>query len=101
MTSPVLPARATVAPDVLFQELDGESVLLNLRSDRYFGLDDVGTRMWQLVVDHGDLATVLGVLLDDYAVEEAVLQRDLATFIAQLAEAGLLIVDPVAGDGGR
>jgi hypothetical protein len=35
------------SPEVLVQELEGEAVLLNLASERYFGLDDVGTRIWQ------------------------------------------------------
>ena len=42
-----LTMRASIPPDVLLQELQGESVLLNLSSGRYFGLNGVGTRMWQ------------------------------------------------------
>jgi len=36
-------------PDVLSQEVDGETVLLNLNSENYFGLDEIGTRIWQLL----------------------------------------------------
>ena len=41
--------RATVPTNVLIRFLDQESVLLNLETERYFGLDAVGTRMWQVV----------------------------------------------------
>ena len=40
-------------------------------------LDDIGTRIWQLLVEHGDVATVVEGLLAEYDVGEAVLNRDL------------------------
>ena len=41
--------RITVPEHVLMRELEGESVLLNLDSERYFGLDETGTRMWSVL----------------------------------------------------
>jgi hypothetical protein len=38
-----------ISPDVLFQEVSGETVLLDLESEHYFGLDAVGTRIWGLI----------------------------------------------------
>jgi len=42
-----------VGKDVVFRELDGEAVILNLETGTYFGLDTVGTRIWQFCQDHG------------------------------------------------
>ncbi|MBT6125779.1 MAG: PqqD family protein, partial [Halieaceae bacterium] len=39
----------TLSPDVISQEVSGETVLLDLNSEHYFGLDEVGTRIWQLI----------------------------------------------------
>ena len=58
-----LPARVAIPPDVLFQELEGECVLLNLDTGRYYSLDDVGTRMRQLLAEHGNVATMAEQLL--------------------------------------
>jgi len=41
--------RVIVPEHVLVRVLDKESVLLNIETERYFGLDETGTRMWQLV----------------------------------------------------
>jgi len=41
--------RVAVPSHVLVRVLDGESVFLNLETERYFGLDETGTRMWQLL----------------------------------------------------
>jgi hypothetical protein len=74
-------------------------VLLNLQNDHYYGLDDVGTRMWQRLAEQGQPEAAVQALLADYAgqVDEASLRRDLATLIARLAAEGLLTVSDVAG----
>jgi len=92
-----LPARVAVAPNVLFQELEGESVLFNMQNDHYFGLDDVGTEAWRLLAAHGEVEPVVAQMLADYGhdVDEATLRRDLADLIGQLVKAGLLNVPPV------
>ncbi|MSP13538.1 MAG: PqqD family protein [Chloroflexi bacterium] len=89
-----LPDRVIVAPDVLFQKLDQESVLLDLKREIYYGLDDVGTSMWQLLVDLGEIPAVLQQLRIEYEVDEETLRADLAGLISQLAEEGLLAVEP-------
>jgi hypothetical protein len=88
----LLPATVAVSPDVLSQELEGETVVLDLRSERYYVLDDVGTRMWQLLATLGDPAAVCARMLDEYDVDAESLRRDLGALIAKLAEAGMVEV---------
>jgi hypothetical protein len=85
-----LPPTVVVSPDVVSQELDGETVLLDLRSEQYYVLDDVGTRMWQLLTTLPDLAAVCAQLLEEYEVDEPTLRRDLSALIAKLAEVGMV-----------
>jgi hypothetical protein len=88
-----LPTRVTFSDEVLFQELEGETVLLDLRSGRYFILDDVGTRMWQVLHEHGDPAAARAVLVDEYDVDAETLEGDLAALISRLSDAGLVGVE--------
>ena len=81
-----------IPEDVVFRELDGEAVLLNLESGIYFGLDPVGTRIWQLVEEHRALRRVLEALLAEYEASAAVLEADLVRFVEQLRGKGLLTV---------
>lgn len=78
------------SPEVLFQPLGEEAVLLNLENNRYYGLNEVGARMWQLLQEHGDLDAVVAQMVAEYEVEEAVLRQDLQTLIAQLIEQEML-----------
>lgn len=47
--------RVSVPEAVLVRELDGESILLNLKTESYFGLDRTGTRMWSLLTAGGSI----------------------------------------------
>jgi hypothetical protein len=76
--------------DVLIQELQGESVLLNVQTGRYFGLDEVGTRMWAVLTASGSLRAAFETLLAEYDVDEQQLQQDLRTLVEKLVEHGLL-----------
>jgi hypothetical protein len=82
--------RILVPEDVLVQELEGESVLLNLKSERYFGLDEVGTRMWAVLSNSESIQQAYDVLLGEYEVEPHVLRRDLLNLIDRLIEHGLV-----------
>lgn len=82
--------RVTPRSDVLFRELDGESVLLNMGTGKYFGLDPVGTRMWQVLVEVQDVDTTCSRLLEEYEVDETRLREDLQKLIHELAEHQLI-----------
>jgi hypothetical protein len=87
-----LSSRAKPSDDVLFQEVGGEAVLLNLANERYFGLDPVGTRIWVLLGEDGDLQQVFDTLCAEYEVEPSRLETDLLTLVGELADAGLVTV---------
>ena len=78
--------------DVLFQEVGGEAVLLNLNSESYFGLNDVGTRIWILLVENNNLQSVLDLLLDEYDVAPEQLQTNLLSLVDDMEKAGLVKV---------
>ena len=82
-----------ISPDVLAQEVSDETVLLDLRSENYFGLDDVGTRFWQLLQDDNELETVFDVLLQEYDVDPEQLQSDLDNLLSELERTGLIQIE--------
>jgi ornithine carbamoyltransferase len=101
MTIESLSRKVRISPEVLVQEVGGESVLLDLASERYFGLDAVGTRVWQMMRDLGDLQDVHRAMLEEYQVEDRCLGADLNALVAKLADAGLISVEPSTTDVGR
>ena len=86
--------RAVVPPHVLVRLLDGESVLLNLETERYFGLDSTGTRMWELATTSPTIESAYKKLIEEFEVEPGVLRSHLTDLLSQLKENGLLNVLP-------
>lgn len=85
-----------VLPDgVVVQEIQGESVLLQLASGHYYSLDAVGTRMLQALLAAPSLADACDRLLGEYDAEPERLRRDLEGLADQLLEQGLLLARPV------
>jgi ornithine carbamoyltransferase len=85
--------KITFADTVFAQEVDGEMVLLDMNSENYFGLDAVGTDIWQAMQEKENLTEVFEVLLEQYEVEEDILKTDLITFVKKLEESGLVKVE--------
>lgn len=79
-----------LSPDVISQEVSGETVLLDLESENYFGLDEVGTRVWQLIKETNELQIIFDTLLKEYDVSEERLQLDLTTLLAEIEGMGLV-----------
>ncbi len=67
-----------------------ETVLLDLGSECYFGLDAVGTRVWQLLQQGASLAMVYECLLKEFAATPEQLHTDLIEFVHNLCETGLI-----------
>jgi hypothetical protein len=84
--------RVAVPQDVLLQELEGETVFLNLDGGRYFGLDEVGTRIWKALTTAESIASAYDVLLAEYDVDPQVLRRDVEDLVEKLVNHGLLMV---------
>lgn len=80
------------ADDVLFQEVSGEVVILDLKSECYFGLDEVGTRIWQLLEEGRNGREIHHQLLQEFEVGTEQLERDLVTHLTELIDKGLLEV---------
>jgi len=85
-----------LSPDVISQEVSGETVLLDLESENYFGLDEVGTRIWQLIKETNDLNTIYNTLLKEYEVSGERLQQDLTTLLTEIEGLGLIVLEAAA-----
>lgn len=87
--------RAEMLPHVLVRFLDKESVLLNLETERYFGLDETGTRMWQLVTAAPNIDAAYQELQNEFDVESELLRLHLTELLGRLVDNGLLQIQPV------
>ena len=89
----ILPDRLTTSSDVVVRQVGGETVLLDIVSGTYFGLDPVGARVWQLIESGectlGDACDRIGT---EYEVPRDVLEQDVFALAEKLVEHGLAVV---------
>ena len=90
MTAPDLTARVRPRADVLMRDLEGEAVIVELTSGRYFGLDEIGTDIWRWIEEHQQLSAVHEAMTTRYEVAAPDAERDLLQLVGELLEAGLL-----------
>ena len=83
--------RVRVADDVLISNLQEESVILNLDSERYYGLDDVGTRFVSVLNESESIEAAYEMLRDEYDVDPHSLRQDLFELVEDLVKQGILI----------
>ena len=89
-----LSSSVSISKEVLSQEVSGETVLLDLQSESYFGLDAVGTRIWQLLQEKGRLQQVFDTMLEEYEVDEKQLHKDLNELLVMLIDEELISIEP-------
>jgi hypothetical protein len=89
-----MPRHVQLSPEVLFQKLNDGSVLLDLVSEQYIGLNPIATRIWQLLGECGDTEHTIVQMLQEYEVDEETLRGDMAEFIEQLQAEGLAKSEP-------
>lgn len=84
--------RINILPDVLSQKIDDETVILDLRSEAYFSLNEIGTRFWQMIEEYGNRNSIIGQLLEEFDVDAEVLNKDIDELMGKLVDAGLVSV---------
>ncbi len=82
--------KISVEKNVLITHLDDEAALLNIKNGRYFSLNPIGSRIWDLLNQYCDTERVLDILLEEYNAHREVLENDLQNFVTRLVEAELV-----------
>jgi hypothetical protein len=85
-------SRVRRSGDVLHRELDGEAVLVDLRSGRYFGLDEVGTAIWAGLEGEATVESLVDRVVSEFQVGRDRAEKDLLALLRDLAGRGLVTV---------
>ena len=76
----------------LSADLAGEVVILNLKNGVYYGLDDVGYRIWGLIQEHKTVRHIRDAIIGEYEVDQTRCERDLVGLLQRLTDEGLIEV---------
>lgn len=93
MTSPIQPETLLIRnPELVAADMDGETVMLDVDSGRYFGLDPVGSHIWELLAHATSAQACAASIKAEFAItEDDDVESDLSAFLAQLVANGLIL----------
>ena len=83
--------KLAIPPQVMARTVGDETVILDLASGTYFGLDPVGARIWALMGERKTLAEICATMLEEYEVEREQLETDVLRLSGELVERGLVV----------
>lgn len=84
--------KITISPKVVSRVIDGEAVILSLEKSSYFGLNEIGTLIWQSLEKGSSLDEIVSEIMEEYNVTRARAEGDLANLLEALKERGLVEV---------
>ena len=79
--------------DLLFNEIDGEVVMLSIENSEYYGMDKVGSRIWELLEQPHNFKELVAKLIDEYEVSEQQCIGDTLVFLNKLTDKKLILTD--------
>lgn len=77
-------------PDLIATDLDGNKVMMNIENGKYYMLDGIASRIWQLLETSPSIIDIVGALVREYDVDQEQCQADLLRFFSKMTQAGLV-----------
>src|SRR5947209_16802313 len=90
LESPGKTMKANVPQHVVYRNLASETVVLNLETGIYYGLNTTAGRMLEVLDRQPDVETALAALVEEFDVAESTLSEDLMALVSDLTQNGLL-----------
>lgn len=80
-----------ISKDLVYQELDGEMVILEMKSGQYFGIDVIGSRIWQMLENKVPPVLMVEKLQEEFEVETDLCRQHVVTFLGELEKNKLIM----------
>ncbi len=80
-------------PDMVASKMDGETVMMSLENSEYYGLNEIGSRIWDLIPEKIQVGQLIDILTNEYDISYDACKKDVMDFLDHLHEKGLLIVN--------
>ncbi|MDA8429935.1 MAG: lasso peptide biosynthesis PqqD family chaperone [Geobacteraceae bacterium] len=79
--------------DIVASDIDDEKVMMSIEKGEYYGLEPVGSRVWELIETPVTVSRIIDTLLGQYDVDRDTCARDVLTFLGELHQAGIIQVE--------
>ena len=78
--------------EIVASDIDGETVMMSVENGKYYGLDDIGSHIWELIERPVKVSDLINTLIERYDVDHETCERDVLKFLNGLNEDEILAV---------
>lgn len=75
---------------LVYNEIDGQVVMLNLKKEAYYSLNEVGSVIWTELSDPCTLEDLIKRLIEKYEISASRCSEDIEPFLNELVELGVI-----------
>lgn len=79
--------------DIVASEIDGETVMMSIENGQYYGLDLIGSHIWELIKKPIKVSDLIDTLLEKYDVDSDTCHRDVLAFLNDLNQDNILVLE--------
>jgi len=80
-------------PNQIAATVDREIVILSVERGSYYGLDDIGSEIWEKLANPTSIGAICDVLAEKYQGDRATIERDVLSLLEQMAAEGLISIE--------
>jgi len=78
--------------EIVASDIDGETVMMSIENGEYYGLDDIGSRIWELIEKPVRVSDLIDTLLERFDVDRETCEKDVLKFLNELNEDKIVVV---------
>ena len=71
-------------------DLNGEKVMMNLDKGEYFALNEVGSRIWDIIIKPMSVKDIIHILLKEYNIDETSCKEQVISFLGRMNDAEII-----------
>ena len=79
-------------PEMISSDMDGETVMMSVENGEYYGLNPIGSRIWELIENEKNVNTIINTLLLEYEVSIEQCTSETLIFLNKLLDNNLIII---------
>ena len=78
--------------EVVFSKLDDEIMMMSIKNSEYYGLDDIGSRIWEILLNPSTFNEIIKTLLKEFEISEEECSADVLEFLRALKDKNLVLI---------
>ncbi len=78
--------------EFIYSAIDNETVMMSIEQDEYYGLDEIATRIWNILEEPHSSSEIIDILAPDYDIDRKQMEHDVTSFLGEMVAGKILYI---------